>query len=80
MLLGAADFYVGDWRDLSAATVAAAAGLGFGTLNLRVQDPTAVTPTDVARTRRVFADQGMVVGQTVGDYGGGLVSPDDAER
>ncbi len=35
---------------------------------------------DVARTKALFEDAGLVVGQTVGDYGGGLISPDDAVR
>jgi len=80
MLLGAADFYVGDWRGLPAGVVAMAAGLGFAVLNLRVQDPTAVTPADIQRTRQLFADHGMVIGQTVGEYGGALVSEDETER
>lgn len=80
MLLGAADFHVGDWRHLPADVVARAAGLGFGTLNLRVGDPAAATAEDVRRTRGMFADHGLVVGQTVGEYGGDLVSADEARR
>ncbi len=80
MLLGAADFFVGDWRGLHGDVVASAAGLGFGTMNLRVQDPTVATDEDIARTRRMFADHGLVIGQTVGEYGGTLVSPDEGQR
>ena len=78
MLLGAADFYVGDWRSLSSEVVARAAGLGFGTLNLRVADPTSGSAEDIRRTRQLFADHGLVVGQTVGEYGGDLVSADES--
>ncbi len=80
MLLGAADFYVGDWRSLPADVVRRAAALGFGVLNLRIADPAVATAEDVYRTRQLFADHGMVVGQTVGEYGGDLVSPDTSRR
>jgi sugar phosphate isomerase/epimerase len=80
MLLGAADYYVGDWRVLPAAVIRRVAEIGFGTMNLRVDEPSAVTAADIARTRGIFADHGLVVGQTVGQYGGGLVSGDDSER
>lgn len=80
MLLGAADFFVGDWRSLPADVMARAAALGFGTLNLRVADPKSGSIEDVHRTRRLFADHGLVVGQTVGEYGGDLVSPDTSRR
>lgn len=80
MLLGAADFYVGDWRRIPADVMARAAALGFGTLNVRVADPGAATAEDIHRTRQLFADHGLVVGQTVGEYGGDLVSPDTSRR
>jgi len=47
---------------------------------VRVRNPHAATDADVARIRGWFADAGLVVGQTVGDYGGGLVSPDERVR
>lgn len=80
MLLGAADYWVGDWRALPPEVVREAAGLGFSTLNVRVRDPWAATADDVARFRDLLAAHGMVPGQTNGEYGGGLVSPDEAER
>ncbi len=80
MLLGAADYYVGDWRALPADVLATVAGLGLGALNVRVHDPEGATAADVARTRRMFADHGLLVGQTVGEYGGALISEDEAER
>ena len=42
-------------------------------MNVRVHDPFDVGDADVARTKALFEDAGLVVGQTVGDYGGGLV-------
>lgn len=80
MLLGAADFFVGDWRSLPADVLMRAAALGFGTLNLRITDPTSGSVEDVHRTRQLFASHGLVVGQTVGEYGGDLVSPDTSRR
>jgi sugar phosphate isomerase/epimerase len=80
MLLGAADYFVGDWLDLPAEVVGKVADLGFRVLNLRVHDPVGVPDREVARIRDLFADHGLVVGQTVGAYGGDLVSPDETER
>jgi len=80
MLLGAADYFAGDWLRMTADVVGAVASLGFGTMNLRVLDPAAVAEDDIVRIRGLFADRGLVVGQTVGAYGGGLVSPDDSVR
>ena len=80
MLLGAADYFTGDWRALPRDVLGRVAALGFRTMNLRVDDPLAATDQDVARTRALFADHGLVLGQTVGQYGGGLVSADAAER
>ena len=80
MLLGAADFYIGDWRRLPADVLARAAGLGFGALNLRIADPADATAEDVHRIRQSFVDHGLIVGQTVGEYGGDLVSPDATRR
>src|SRR6478609_6128669 len=80
MLLGAADYFVGDWRTLPVEVVRRVAELGFGTMNVRVDDPNDFTDRDITRTRGLFADHGLVVGQTVGQYGGGLVSADHSER
>lgn len=80
MLLGAADYWVGDWRAMPPEVLREAAALGFSTLNVRVRDPQAATADDITRTREVFAAHGLVVGQTNGEYGGGLVSPDESER
>lgn len=80
MLLGAADYFVGDWRAMPRAVMQQVADLGFGTMNVRVDDPATATDKDVARMRALFADHGLLVGQTVGQYGGGLVSPDGTER
>jgi sugar phosphate isomerase/epimerase len=80
MLLGAADYFVGDWLALPPAVVARVADLGFSVMNLRVHDPAAATAADVGRITASFAAHGLVIGQTVGAYGGGLVSPDETER
>ena len=80
MLLGAADFYVGDWRGLPADVVERAAGLGFGTLNLRIADPADATADDIHRTRQLFADHGLVVGQTVGSTAATWSAPTTSRR
>jgi sugar phosphate isomerase/epimerase len=80
LLLGAAGFHAGDWLTVNTEVARQAAEIGLSVLNLRVNDPEAVRNIDVARVKRIFADNGLVVGQTNGNYGGGLVSDDEAER
>lgn len=80
MLLGVADRWTGDWTELPPAVVAEVAALGYRVMNVRVRDPFRVPADAVARTRDLYAAHGLVVGQTVGDYGGGLVHPDGAVR
>ena len=80
MLLGAAGRIPGDWSNITPELLAEAAGEGFGALNVVVQDPSSMSVRDAERLRSMFADAGVVVGQTNGGYGGGLVSPDEGER
>jgi sugar phosphate isomerase/epimerase len=80
MLLGAAGFHAGDWVTFNSQVAREAAEIGLTVLNLRVNDPETGRDIDVTRVKRIFADNGLVVGQTNGNYGGGLVSSDEAER
>ncbi len=79
MRLGVADYFPGDWLEMPASVLRSVADLGFTVMNLRVHRPMAGR-ADVERVRRSFEAHGLVVGQTVGVYGGGLVSPDETER
>ena len=80
MLLGAAGRIPGDWRDITPELLAEAASERFGALNVVVQDPFSMTSQDIVRLKAMFEEAGVLVGQTNGAYGGGLVSPDRAER
>jgi sugar phosphate isomerase/epimerase len=80
LLLGAAGFHSGDWLTINSQVVREAAEIGLSVLNLRVSDPEAARDVDVTRVKKIFADNGLVIGQTNGNYGGGLVSDDEAER
>jgi len=80
MLLGAAGFHAGDWLTFNTQIARQAAEIGLTALNLRVNDPENAREIDIGRIKRTFADNGLVVGQTNGNYGGGLVSDDDGER
>ena len=80
MLLGAAGRIPGDWRNITPELLAEVAGEGFGALNVIVQDPVSMTSQDIARLKGMFEEAGVLVGQTNGAYGGGLVSPDQGER
>jgi len=53
---------------------------GFRALQLRVSDPLDPDPKIVSRVKDAFMSSGLSIGQTVGEYGGGLVSDDDAVR
>ena len=80
MLLGAAGRIPGDWRNITPELLAEVADEGFGALNIVVQDPLSMALQDVARLRAMFEEAGVLVDQTNGAYGGGLVSPDHGER
>lgn len=80
MLLGAADYHKGDFRTLTDRTAADAAALGLRALNARTDDPYSVTRAEAARFRDSLERHGLAAGQTAGNYGGGLVSEDGAER
>ena len=80
MLLGAAGRIPGDWRNITSELLTEAAGEGFGALNIVAQDPISMTTQDAARLKAMFEEAGIVIGQTNGAYGGGLVSPDHGER
>ena len=80
MLLGAAGRIPGDWRNITPELLAEVAGEGFGALNIVVHDPAAMTSRDVDSLKAMFEDSGVLIGQTNGAYGGGLVSADPGER
>ena len=80
MLLGVAGMPPGDWTGVNGSVVEQMRDLGFETFQLRVKDPANVNPRDVDRVRGTIQDGGLAVGQLVGGYGAGLVSPDDEER
>ena len=80
MLLGAAGRIPGDWRNITPELLSEVAREGFGALNIVVNDPVSMTRQDVARLKAIFEESGVMIGQTNGAYGGGLVSPDRGER
>lgn len=80
MLLGAADYHKGDFRTLTDRTAADAAAMGLRALNARTDDPFSVTRAEAERFKDLLQRHGLAAGQTVGNYGGGLVSADGAER
>ena len=54
--------------------------LGFAVLQVRVDDPRDLDQAKANALRQLFEEHGVVVGQTVGNYGGGLVAEDSGER
>ena len=80
MLLGAAGRIPGDWRNITPELLREVADEGFGALNIVVQDPLSMRSQAAIRLKAMFEEAGVLVGQTNGAYGGGLVSPDRSER
>ena len=70
----------GDWRAIDANVLMNVRSLGFTVLQVRVDDPRHLDDAAAGSLKRLFGDHGVVVGQTVGNYGGGLVAADDGER
>ena len=80
MLLGVSGLLDGDWRAIGDGVLERVRGLGFAALQVRVDDPASMGAGEADRLRGMFDRHGVAMGQTVGNYGGGLVSPDDGER
>ena len=80
MLLGVAGMVPGDWTAVGGSVVARMSELGFAVFQLHVKDPANVNQRDIDRVGGTIRDAGLAVGQLVGDYGAGLVSPDEKAR
>ncbi len=70
----------GDWRAIDADVLRNVRNLGFSVLQIRVDDPRELGPSNSRALKQLFEEHGVVVGQTVGNYGGGLVAADNGER
>lgn len=80
MLLGVAGLVKGDWRSIDRATLQRVADHGFKTVQLRVSDPFDAPDSEIDRVKALYEEFGFPMAQSVGNYGGGLCSDDDAER
>lgn len=80
MLLGVSGLVDGDWRAIDANVLKKVRQLGFAVLQVRVDDPRDLDDANAGTLKQRFEDHGVLVGQTVGNYGGGLVAADDGER
>ncbi len=80
MLLGVAGLVPGDWKSIDGAVLDNIAEHGFRTVQIRVDDPLAMTDKDIARLKTMFEARDFEMPQTVGNYGGKLVAEDENER
>ncbi len=80
MILGVAGLVDGDWRSIDRATLQSARDLGFRTVQIRASDPAAAADDEISRVAALYEEFGFPMAQSVGNYGGGLCSDDDAER
>lgn len=80
MILGVAGLVRGDWRTIDTDTLQVAADLGFKTVQVRADDPASATDSEISRVSGLYKEFGFPMAQSVGNYGGGLCSADEAER
>jgi sugar phosphate isomerase/epimerase len=80
MILGVAGLVTGDWRTIDSSTLQRAADLGFKTVQIRADDPSGATDAEIGRVSALYKEFGFPMAQSVGNYGGGLCSADEAER
>ncbi len=80
MILGVAGLVGGDWRSIDRDTLQRAADIGFKTVQIRADDPASATDDDIARVAGLYEEFEFPMAQSVGNYGGGLCSDDEAER
>lgn len=80
MILGVAGLVGGDWRSIDNATLQRVSDFGFKTVQIRVDDPVSATDAEISRVAALYEEFGFPMAQSVGNYGNGLCSSDDAER
>ncbi len=80
MILGVAGLVRGDWRSIDRETLQRAADLDFKTVQIRADDPSSATDAEIQRVASLYEEFGFPMAQSVGNYGNGLCSDDDAER
>ena len=80
MLLGIAGLVDGDWNNIDSSVLKNAKNMGFKTLQIRVSDTETITQKNIHRIRSLYKDFGFKMPQTVGDYGGGLISKNEEIR
>ncbi|MBU81245.1 MAG: hypothetical protein CL724_07195 [Chloroflexi bacterium] len=80
MLLGVAGLTPGDWTTVNENVTRAVRKHGFRALQLRVSEPFNPEPALAERVKNAFGAAGLALSQTVGEYGGGLVSADESLR
>ena len=64
----------GDWKTINTSVLDNAKNLGFKTVQIRVDDPQEINHRDIIRIKSLYQEFGFQMPQTVGQYGGGLVS------
>ena len=80
MLLGVAGLVNGDCRKITTHVLDKAVELGFKTVQIRVDNPSNIEDKLVQRLKSLYSSRGFPIPQTVGNYGGGLIAEDEAER
>ena len=70
----------GDWRAIDANVLNNVRSLGFTVLQVRVDDPRDLDDANAGTLRLLFEEHGVLVGQTVGNYGADWLRPTTAKE
>ena len=74
MILGVSGFVKGDWKNIDEIVMDKVASLGFKTLQIRISDPFSTTLKDIEKIKTLYKKFDFYMPQTVGNYGGNLIS------
>ena len=80
MILGVAGLVKGDWDNINVSVVKKVKSLGFKTLQIRVSNTESINDKSINRIKSLYNEFGLIMPQTVGDYGGGLISKNEIIR
>ena len=80
MILGIAGLVKGDWNNINISVLKKVKNLGFKTLQIRVSNTESINGKNINRIKSLYDEFGLIMPQTVGDYGGGLISKEEIIR
>ena len=80
MILGVSGFVNGDWKKIDEKVMDKVSSFGFKTLQIRISNPFSTSLKDIERIKTLYEKYNFFMPQTVGNYGGNLISKDEELR